>query len=261
VSIEDPARDGLSRYCCALSGNNGADSGFDLGLDLTVDLPGQVFVRGRGIDSEWTGRLHAEGTTSKPRVTGNLQIKRGGFELLGQRFDLRSGTIEFTGATPPNPAIDVQAVTQAEDITAVVRVDGAATSPQFHLDSEPSMPEDEIVSRILFKRAASRLGPGDAIRLAAAVNTLRGGGLGVLGQARQALGLDTLGVSGEGLEDGRVSAGKYLNDNVYLEVGKGAASDSEDVRLEVEIMPNLSLDAGTGANAESGIGLKWRFDY
>ncbi|HZA65857.1 MAG TPA: translocation/assembly module TamB domain-containing protein [Geminicoccaceae bacterium] len=243
------------------SGGDGAGSELDLGLDVTVDLPGQVFVRGRGLDSEWTGNLQVKGTASEPSVTGNLQIKRGGFELLGQRFELRSGVIEFAGATPPNPMIDVQAVTQADDITAVVRVDGEATAPQFHLDSEPSMPEDEIVSRILFKRAAGSLGPGDAIRLAAAVNTLRGGGLGALGQARQALGLDTLGVSGEGLEDGQVRAGKYLNDNVYVEVGKGAAADSEEVRLEVEIMPNLSLDAGTGANAESGIGLKWRYDY
>jgi translocation and assembly module TamB len=238
-----------------------AVSWLDLGLDLTVDLPGQVFVRGRGLDSEWEGRLRAEGTVAAPRVTGSLRVRRGGFELLGHRFDLRGGTIQFTGQTPPNPVLDLQAVTRAEDITAVVRVEGEAMAPQFRLDSEPSMPEDEIVSRLLFRRAAGRLGPADAIRLAAAVNTLRGGGLGVMGQARQALGLDTLDVSGEGLEDGRVRAGRYLNDNVYVEVGKGAAAGSGDVRVEVEILPNVSLDAGTNAQAQSGIGLRWRYDY
>jgi translocation and assembly module TamB len=238
-----------------------AGSWLDLGLDLTVDLPGQVFVRGRGLDSEWEGRLRAEGTVAEPRVSGSLRVRRGGFELLGHRFDLRGGTIQFTGQMPPNPLLDLQAVTRAEDITAVVRVEGEATDPQFKLDSEPSMPEDEIVSRLLFRRAAGRLGPADAIRLAAAVNTLRGGGLGVMGQARQALGLDTLAVSGEGLEDGRLRAGRYLNDNVYVEVGKGAAAGSGDVRLEVEILPNVSLDAGTNAQAQSGIGLRWRYDY
>jgi translocation and assembly module TamB len=243
------------------SGANDTESELDLGLDLTVDLPGQVFVRGRGLDSEWEGRLHAEGTVAEPRVTGNLRVRRGGFELLGHRFDLRGGTIQFTGQTPPNPVLDIQAVARAADITAVVRIEGEATAPEFRLDSEPPMPEDEIVSRLLFNRAAGRLGPGDAIRLAAAVNTLRGGGLGVLGEARQALGLDTLGVSGESLEDGRLRAGKYLNDNVYLEVGKGAAAGTGDVRLEVEILPNVSLDAGTNAQAESGIGLRWRYDY
>lgn len=258
ISVEEV---GGNVAATAEASGDGAGPGFDLGLNVTVSLPGQVFVRGRGLDSEWEGRLRVEGTVAEPRVTGNLQVRRGGFELLGQRFDLRSGTIEFAGETPPNPMIDVQAVTTADDITAVVRVEGDATAPEFKLDSEPSMPEDEIVSRLLFNRAAGGLGPGDAIKLAAAVNTLRGGGLGVLGQARQALGLDTLGVSGEGIEDGRVRAGKYLNDRVYVEVGKGAADDSEDVRVEVEILPNLTLDADTDANAQSGIGLKWRFDY
>jgi translocation and assembly module TamB len=99
------------------------------------------------------------------------------------------------------------------------------------------------------------------VRLAAAINTLRGGGLGLLGQAREALGLDTLGLAGDGMEGTRVRAGRYLNDNVYVEVGRGAAAASEDVRVEVEILPNLTLDADTDAQARSGIGLKWRFDY
>jgi translocation and assembly module TamB len=247
----------------AQAGSDGAGAGADLdfGLDLTVELPGQVFVRGRGLDSEWQGRLHAKGTVAEPSVTGRLQVRRGDFELLGHRFDLHTGTIQFTGQTPPNPIIDVQAATRADDITAVVRVEGEARTPEFKLDSEPSMPEDEIVSRLLFRRAAGRLGPVQAVQLAAAVNTLRGGGLGVLGEARQALGLDMLDVSGEGFQDGSVRAGKYLNDNVFLEVGKGAAAGSEDVRLEVEILPNVSLDASTDAQAQSGIGLKWRFDY
>jgi translocation and assembly module TamB len=240
---------------------SGSESKFDLGLDLTVDLPGQVFVRGRGLDSQWHGRLHAEGTVANPRLTGSLQVRRGGFELLGRRFDLRSGTIQFTGQTPPNPVIDIQAVTHANDITAVVRVEGEATAPEFRLESEPSRPEDEILAQILFNRPVSRLGAADAVRLAEAVNTLRGGGLGVLGQARQALGLDTLGVSGEGLADAQVRAGRQLNDRVFVEVGKGTAAGSEDVRVEVEILPNLSLDADTNARAQSGIGLNWRFDY
>jgi translocation and assembly module TamB len=258
IPVEEIGGNAAARAAAA---GGGAGPDLDLGLDVTVDLPGQVFVRGRGLDSEWQGRLHAQGTVAEPSIAGSLEVRRGGFELLGQRFELRVGQIEFTGATPPNPAIDVQAVTRAGDITAVVRVEGEARAPEFRLDSEPSMPEDEIVSRLLFQRAAGGLTPAQAIQLAAAVNTLRGGGLGVLGQARQALGLDTLDVSGGGLEDGRLRAGRYLNDNVFVEVGRGAAAGTEDVRVEVEILPNLSLDASADAQAQSGIGLRWRFDY
>jgi translocation and assembly module TamB len=230
-------------------------------LDLTVNIPNQMFVRGRGLDSEWEGQLRVEATLEEPRVSGTLSLRRGSFALLGERFDLRRGTITFTGESPPRPLLDVEAVAQAEAITAVVRITGEATAPEFALDSEPPLPEDEIVARLLFNRGTSELGPGDAVRLAAAVNTLRGGGIGLLGQAREALGLDTLGLVGDGVDGTRVRAGRYLNDNVYVEVGRGAAAASEDVRVEVEILPNLTLDADTDAQAQSSIGLKWRFDY
>lgn len=232
-----------------------------LGLDLTVKMPSQVFVRGRGLDSEWQGELRIQGTAAKPVISGTLQLRRGRFELLGRPFNLTRGNIAFTGESPPNPTLDIEAVVQAVDITAVVTITGQARAPEIKLDSQPSLPEDEIVSRLLFNRAASGLGPADAVRLAAAVNTLRGGGPGLLGQARQTLGLDTLDISGEGLGDAEVRAGRYLNDRVFVEVGTGAAANSEDVRIEVEILPNLSLDADTNAQAQSGVGLRWRFDY
>ena len=223
-------------------------------------MANQVFVRGRGLDSEWQGRVRVEGTAEQPRATGALDLRRGSFTLLGRRFDLRRGVITFTGASPPRPLLDIEAVARNSSITAVVRITGEAAAPVIALDSEPPLPQDEILARLLFNRAPSELGPGDAVELAAAINTLRGGA-DLLGGARQALGLDTLGVSGQGMADGRVSAGRHLNDRVFVEVGKGAAAGTEDVRLEVELLPNLSLSAGANAQAQSGVGLNWRFDY
>ncbi len=242
------------------AGVDGARSELALGLDLTVAMANQVFVRGRGLDSEWQGRVRVEGTAEQPRASGTLNLRRGSFTLLGRRFDLRRGVITFTGASPPRPILDIEAVARSRDITAVVRITGEATAPVIALDSEPPLPQDEILARLLFNRAPSELGPGDAVELAAAINTLRGGS-DLLGGARQALGLDTLGVSGQGLADGRVSAGRHLNDRVFVEVGKGAVAGTEDVRLEVELLPNLSLNAGANAQAQSGVGLNWRFDY
>jgi translocation and assembly module TamB len=237
-----------------------ASSGRVVRLGVTVAMTDQVFVRGRGLDSEWRGRVRVEGTTEQPRATGTLDLRRGSFTLLGRRFDLRRGVITFTGESPPRPILDIEAVARSSNITAVVRITGDASAPVIALDSEPPLPQDEILARLLFNRSPSELGPGDAVELAAAINTLRGGA-DLLGGARQALGLDTLNVSGQGLQDSRVSAGRHLNDRVFVEVGKGAAADSEDVRLEVELLPNLSLNAGTNAQAQSGVGLKWRFDY
>ena len=247
--------------------SNGADgasaqaSGFNLGLDVTVNLPGRVFVRGRGLESEWEGRIQARGSASDPRLTGTLQIRRGAFDLLDRRFNLRRGVITFTGASPPNPTIDIEAVAQATDVTAIVRVAGNANAPTIALESEPPLPEDEVLSRLMFNRAAGSITPLQAVQLAAAVNRLRGGGPGVLDRLRGALGVDTLDVDGGGDTGTTVRAGRYLAPGVYVEGETGTASQSSRARVEVEILPSLSLQADTGADANSGVGLRWQFDY
>jgi translocation and assembly module TamB len=239
----------------------GGGPGFDLQLDVVVNLPGRVFVRGRGLESEWEGRIAAKGSASDPRLTGTLQIRRGAFDLLDRRFNLRRGVITFTGSSPPNPTIDIEAVAQATDVTAIVRVSGQASAPVITLESEPPLPEDEVLSRLMFNRAAGSITPLQALQLAAAVNRLRGGGPGVLDRLRGALGVDTLDVDGGDGNGTTVRAGRYVADGVYIEGQTGTGDQSSRARVEVEILPNLSLQADTGADANSGVGLKWQFDY
>lgn len=244
----------------------GGGSAFDLGLGVVVNLPGRVFVRGRGLESEWQGRIEARGTASDPRLTGRLEIRRGSFDLLNRRFDLRRGVITFAGHSPPNPQIDIEAVAQATDITAIVRIGGDAKAPTVVLESQPPLPQDEVLSRLMFNRAANSITPIQAVQLAAAVNRLRGGGPGVLDRLRTALGVDTLDVGGGGSDGASntgttVRAGRYLSPGVYVEGETGTANQSSRARVEVEILPNLSLQADTGADARSGVGLRWQFDY
>ena len=73
------------------------------------------------------------------------------------------------------------------------------------------------------------------------------------------VGLDFAG--GETAAGSTVRAGKYLNDDVYLELEQGAASGTGRARVEVEIMPNVSVQADTGADAQSGVGVQWRYDF
>ncbi|MFQ5348572.1 MAG: translocation/assembly module TamB domain-containing protein, partial [Rhodothalassiaceae bacterium] len=56
-------------------------------LDLALDAPRHLFVRGRGIDSEWSARLTASGPADRPRIGGTASLVRGSFDFLGRRFD------------------------------------------------------------------------------------------------------------------------------------------------------------------------------
>ena len=78
-----------------------------------------------------------------------------------------------------------------------------------------------------------------------------------MGRIRSVLHVDTLDVSSSDNGSGQqmVRGGKYLNPNVYVEVQKGVNDQSGNTRVEVEIAPNVSVQAETGANAQGGVGI------
>ena len=240
---------------------SGGRTPFDLGLDVVIDLPTQAFVRGRGLESEWQGQITARGTASTPRLNGAVTMRRGYFDLLSQRFSLTRGVIAFNGESPPDPTIDLEARAEAGDVTGIISVEGPATSPTLTLESEPPLPQDEVLSRIMFNRAPNEISAMQAVQLAAGLERLRGGGPGVLDRLRGALGIDTFDIAGDEDTGTTVRAGKYLSDRVYVEGESGTEDQSSRARVEVEILPNLSVEADTGVDARAGVGLNWRFDY
>ena len=102
--------------------------------------------------------------------------------------------------------------------------------------SEPPLPQDEVLARILFNRATANLSPFQVAQLAAAAAELAGGGgNGLLSQLRSATGLDDLDIITEDDGSTAVRAGRYLDENVYVDV----QHDTEGVsRAE------LSLETG-----------------
>ena len=251
-----------------LTGGSGVEPGagpqatqpYKIRLDVTVDAPERIFVRGRGLESEWGGSVKAEGTAAKPVVTGQIEVKRGFINFLDRRFDITKGTVSLDGAVPPDPEVDLAASFKTSTITGILRVTGRATDPKLELTSEPPLPQDEIMAQILFGRDVSKITPVQGVQLAAALNSLRGGGPGILDKLRQGLGVDTLDVGGEGANSS-IKAGKYLSDNVFLEVQQGVTPGSSKATVEVQVLPNVTVQTDVTENSQTGFGVQWKYDY
>lgn len=237
----------------------------DFRLDMTVVSPGRVYLRGRGLDSEWQGNLKMTGKASEPVITGRLSVVRGYFNFLGKRFALVQGSLMMDGSVPPSPHLEVVGEASGKDMIARLRLFGSALAPEIGLTSEPEFPQDEILSRLLFGRSVSDITPVQAVKLAYAARQLTGGGGGFdfMGRTRTLLGVDQLEIkqSGENGEESAISAGKYLSQGVYLEVEKGVGPETGKTSVEVEITPNITLETEIGENAEGGVGLNWKLNY
>jgi translocation and assembly module TamB len=245
-------------------------------LDISVEIPGQVFVRGHGLDSEWRGKLTVSGTSAQPIIVGTLELVRGVFSLLGKNFTLTHGAIHFDGGPKIDPTLDITTEASSADITATVTIGGTASAPTVKIGSVPEMPQDEVLARILFGKSVGKITPAQGLQVAAAVASLAGGGPGLLDKMRSALGLDrfdfgsatdnTTGNASSNATRSRlggatVSGGKYIAEGVYVGVDQGAGTGTSKGKVEIEIAPNLSVETNVGVGGGNGLGLNWQMDY
>lgn len=234
-----------------------------LGLDIQLRADRRAFLRGRGLNAELAGQVHLGGTVEKPVITGALDVVRGNFELFGNRFQLTDGRASLS-----NDSLVLLATGElykgGTKITATLA--GSNEQLDFTLTSDPEMPEDEILAWMMFGKTIDGISGAQAIQLATAVSTLRGGGFDPIGTTRDLLGVDTLTLdtvdtgTGTGVS---IGAGKYLTERVYMELERSSEpTDPWRSNITIEMTPQLRLRStlSTGSGSE-GVELEWRRDF
>jgi translocation and assembly module TamB len=236
-------------------------------LDVEIAFPSRLRVEDPNLDSEWRGTLYVRGDTSKPDIQGELQVVRGRFELAGIRFTADEGRLTFDGDTNV-PMLDVVAEASRNDIEATLRLQGPANAPVVTLTSTPALPQDEILSRLMFGETAGTLTPGQSIQLAQAAARLSGGGQGigsaVLRRIRRLAGVDRIEIRDSGDPENAgtaVSVGKYLGDRVYLSYDQAVHGQGSKARVEVEMTKHLSVETEVGQSENASVGFRWRWNY
>ncbi|MBR0551361.1 translocation/assembly module TamB domain-containing protein [Stakelama marina] len=234
-------------------------------LNIRIHANDRLYVSGMGLESEWQADLRVRGTSANPRVSGTMQVVRGTYSFAGKRFELNRGVVSFEGGAISNPQLNIQATTTAEGITAILNITGSAQNPQIAFTSTPALPQEEVVSRLLFGSSVTNLSATQAIQLAAALNSLRGsgGGLNPLGKLRSATGIDRLRILGSDQASGRgtaLAAGKYLTDNIYVEIITDAKGFTA-TQLEISLTKALSILSHTSSFGGSGASIRYSKDY
>jgi translocation and assembly module TamB len=234
-------------------------SGPGIGLDVRINAPNQIFVRGRGLDVELGGSVRIQGTTTDIQPVGQFDLRRGRLLILGQRIEFDEGSLTLIGNL--DPEINFVARTQSRDVTAIVTVSGRVSSPDITFASEPPLPQDEVLARVLFNRATANLSPFQLAQLAAAAAELAGGGgPGILSRVRGATGLDDLDIITQ--EDGStaVRAGKYIDENIYVDVQTDTEGISQ-VEINLDVSERVTVRGSVASDGNTTIGLFYERDY
>lgn len=261
--IREPGPVRATRARAGLLGDAGDGSGRvdarAYGLDLAISAPNRVFLRGRGLDAELGGTLRLRGTTAAVIPDGGLSLIRGRLDILGKRLVLSEAQLRLEGDFVP--FIRIAASTQSDGVTSSVLIEGLANDPVVSFTSSPQLPQEEVLSRLLFGRGLETLSAFQAAQLAGAVASLAGkGGEGIVAKLRKGFGLDDLDV--QTTNDGTASlrAGKYISRNVYSEIEVDQDGKSQ-IQLNLDVTDSVTLRGRASSDGTTGIGIVLEKDY
>jgi len=228
-------------------------------LDLTINAPRRIFVRGRGLDAELGGRLRIGGTTRNVAPDGFFELIRGRFDILGKRLTLSQGRVTMQGSL--DPFLRFVADTESGDATIQIIVEGLASDPEITFTSIPDLPQEEVVSRLIFGRGLDTISPLQAAQMASAISTLTGrSDNDLVGRLRGAVGLADLDVTQTEDGDTEVSAGAYLSDDIYTEVTADSAG-KQQINLNLDVTRSVTVKGRTSNEGDAGIGVFFERDY
>lgn len=229
-------------------------------LDVNVNAPNQIFIRGRGLDAEVGGSVRLTGPLNNIQPVGGFSLNRGRLAILGQRVTFESGTVTLVGDL--DPFLNFVARTEGDGITVFVTVSGRASDIDVSFTSNPMLPQDEVLSRLIFNRSMGELSPLQLAKLAGAAAELvgGGGGNGLVDSLRGAAGLADLDIVTDDKGNVAVQAGTYIQDNVYLGVQAGANGQSK-VTINLDVTNDLKVTGAAGQDGNSSLGVFYEKDY
>jgi len=253
-------RDGLN--------GNGAVQPASFTYDINVTADDRIFVRGRGLESEWRASLRTVSLRGAPLVLGEANLRRGAFDFAGRRFDLSRGRITFDRLSANNPLLDIRAEYDAADgVTAIIAVTGRAAQPSIELVSTPVLPSSDIMALVLFGKSADTLSPVESLQTAHALASLGGVGPfasdgGIIGSLRDTVGLDLLNFDlGAESGGGSLTIGKYVADGFFVSATQDAQGQNGSVRVEYDVTDNFSVETEIAQDGDQTVSANWKKDF
>ena len=159
------------------------------------------------------------------------RVVRGDYDFAGQRFQFDDSGVIYLGSTADTIRLSLTATRDDPTLTAVIKIAGSAAKPNISLSSSPVLPQDEILSQVLFGASAAQLSGLQAAQLASPLAGLSGGGgFDLIGGLRSFAHLDRLSIGGTTATGTTISGGKYITDRIYLELTCGTREGQEKSR-------------------------------
>jgi hypothetical protein len=114
-------------------------------LDLHISAINNLWIKNSDVDAEMKGDLYVTRQVGIMNTLGSLDFIRGTYNLLGQKFNVESGSMQFNKVAVINPDLDFLVTTRLRYQSSTSGVAGAQLSPiELHITGTLAAPSIDV---------------------------------------------------------------------------------------------------------------------
>ncbi|HET7209361.1 MAG TPA: translocation/assembly module TamB domain-containing protein [Terriglobales bacterium] len=137
----------------------------NLQLNLAVQSTSGINLVSRTLSLQGNANLQIRGTAADPVVLGRLNLTGGDLIMMGNRYVLQGGTLDFANPMKTEPVVNVAANTTIQQYNIYLQFNGPADHLRTNYTSVPSLPPSDIINLLAFGKtseaAAANPAPGN----------------------------------------------------------------------------------------------------
>jgi translocation and assembly module TamB len=236
-----------------------------LDLNLSFDLGDDFLFLGAGLDARLGGKIRVFTHNEALRGEGTVKVEKGRYSAFGQTLDISRGVLSFTGPID-NPGLDILAVRETGSVTAGVKVVGTVERPRASLYSDPSMPDTEILSWLLFGQGldSSDSARAQTMQIMAAALLSQADSVNLQAKLTDALPIDSIALrSGDNPEDLSgtiVSVGRRISSKLTMSYEQSLDGLEQFVKAVYQFSARIRVEATAGSQSSVDVFYTREFD-
>lgn len=239
-------------------------------LDLNLSAPNNIWIKNRDIDAEFKADIHVQRHVGILAFLGTLNVIRGSYDVLGQKFTFNSGTLTYTDFASVDPEIDFQVSTRVRNyqkdgqsrtavpLTLDLHITGTLLKPEINASGL----SNEEALRLLLEGnwaggAISTGGSQDVLTSVSAVAA----SMGIDPSTAQGL-LDEVEIGEfEAGKGARISLAKYVSPNLFIRYSTRLRDPESNIEVEYYFNDKVSFRATQGLKGSQNEGISFDINF
>jgi translocation and assembly module TamB len=237
-----------------------------LRLDVAVRSTSGVNLVSRTLSVQGAANLRVTGTAAQPVVLGRVNLTGGDLILMGNRYILQGGTVDFINPSRTEPVMNVSVNTTIQQYNIQMRLWGPADHLHTNYSSDPALPPSDIINLVAFGKTseAQAANPNPPGNLGAQSLIASQVSSQVTNRLEKIAGISQLSIDpvlgGNGQTPGaKIAIQQRVTSKIYVTFATDVSStQNQTIRLEYHATPTKSVSVTRDQNGGFGIDTKFK---